>query len=134
MTIAFLLLFSILTDIVHCQHETFKSQYYFLNSIQFNHLLYLKVQCLFFYLLISFTNTKYKQNCSFSLNKLVPFFYQRTSSTVDTQHSNCDAIFFYIFVLEAVRYRRRLTLKQSINIGKMASKSERYVFILDDIR
>ena len=41
--------------------------------------------------------------------------------------------FFYVFVLEAVRYRRRLPLKQSINIEKMASKSERCVFMLDDI-
>ena len=32
---------------------------------------------------------------------------------------------FYVFILGAVRYRRRLPLKQSINVKKMASKSER---------
>jgi len=45
---------------------------------------------LFFYILISFTNVKYKQNCSF--NKLMYFFNPRTSSTVNMQCSYFDAI------------------------------------------
>ena len=55
----------------------------------------LKVQCLFFYLLISFTMAKYKQNCS--LNKLVRFLYQRISLTATAQHSNFDAIVLCIY-------------------------------------
>ena len=85
------------------------------------------MECLFFYLLIYFTNAQYKQNCSF--NKLIRFFYQRISSTIHMQHSILTP-FSYIFVLEAVRYGWRLPLRQSINTEKMTSKSERCMFIL----
>ena len=48
----------------------------------------LKMQCLFFYLLISFTNAKYKQNCSF--NKLVRFFL--SANIVQYEHATLTQI------------------------------------------
>ena len=97
----------------------------------FNYFIALKVQCLFFYLLISFTNGKCKQNLNF--NKRVCFFYQQISSTVNTQHSDFDAIFSVLIGSLVAVIINSGPLSEQI-CKKMASKFEHCVLTVDDIR